>query len=201
MFENNTKFPKFFIYMYFSLIVLMFISMIFGATIVGIVYFCALLLTLVFLGMDRSSAEPLANYKALFILLDIINLVAIIAILIFEWFVHSIVLNILLFVFAGVEVFMITHQGLNMKARTTSKVESVFVGILKIGSMICMLTYFYGVSSLFFAIDAMIFEIANLGIKICFNKIDIKEKSDKITEEDKIESMIQKPEDDGGDLD
>ena len=110
-------------------------------------------------------------------------------------------LYILLFVFAGIEIFMITHQGLNMKSKNTSKVESVFVGILKIGSMICMLTYFYGVSSLFFAIDAMIFEIANLGIKICFNKIDITEKSDKMTEEDKIESMIQKPEDDEGDLD
>ena len=175
--------------------------MFFGATVVGIVYFCALLLTSVFLIMDRYCADNLANYKSIFILLDVINLIAILAILIYEWAEHTIAFNVMLFVFAAIEIAMIVFETVKVNVKNITKVESVISGILKIGSMICMLTYFYGVSSLFFAIDAMIFEIANLGIKICFDKLDIKQKSVKMTEDDNLESMIQKAEDDGGDVD
>lgn len=201
MFDNNSKFPRFFISMFIALILLMFVSMFFGATIVGIVYFCALIVMVVFMIMDRYCVDNLANYKSVFILLDVINLVAIVAIVVFEWFKHSVGLNVLLLVFATIEIVMIVFESVKLKNKNINKVESVFIGILKLGSMICLLTYFYNISSLFFAIDAMIFELATFIIKIIFNRIDFKTKSDKISEEEALESIIQSAEDDGGDLD
>lgn len=201
MFENNSKFPKFFIYMFMSLIVFMAVGIFFGATVVGIVYFCVLLLTTVFLVIDKYQTEALTNYKTIFVLLDVVNFIAVLSILIYEWAEHTIGFNIMMFLFLALEIAMILFVCLKKKKSNTTKVESVFVGILKIGSMICMLTYFYGVSTLFFAIDAMIFEVSNLVIQICFNRIDIKPKSVKITDNQKLQEIIQKPLEDEGDLD
>lgn len=201
MFENNSKFPKFFIYMFMSLIAFMIVGIFFGATVVGIVYFCVLLLTTVFLLIDKYQTEALTNYKTIFVLLDVVNFIAVLSILIYEWAEHTVGFNIMMFLFLALEIAMILFVCLKKKKSNTTKVESVFVGILKIGSMICMLTYFYGVSTLFFAIDAMIFEVSNLVIQICFNRIDIKPKSVKITDNQKLQEIIQKPLEDEGDLD
>ena len=60
--------------------------------------------------------------------------------------------------------------------------------------MICVLTYFYKVSILFFAIDALIFECANLFIKFYINK---EVKVDKKPEKVNIEEIIQSNDEEG----
>ena len=75
----------------------------------------------------------------------------------------------------------------------------MIVGLINVATMICILTYFYNVSELFFVIDALVFEITSVIIKLVLvfsNKIQKQEKG----EEFDLVSIIRS-EDNEGDLD
>lgn len=166
MFEKNSKFPRFFIFMLIPIATLMFIGMFFSVRFVGNSYFIALIIVSVFLMIDRHYNENLTNYKLSFFIIDFINLIAVIAIVYYEFTKYSLVLNILLITLMVVLLALIVVDGILLANKDVSKKYSLLVNLTNLASMICVLTYFYDVSELFFAIDALLFLIATLVVKI-----------------------------------
>ena len=134
-----------------------------------------------------------------FFLFDLINLISVIAILYYEYSRHEMILNVFLILLIVIEVLMMIIDFFLIKNKNLSKNESFIVNVVKIASMICILTYFYKVSILFFAIDALFFEVASLVLKIYVNKA---EKNEEINEpvEPKVEDIIQSAGKDEGDV-
>ena len=199
MFEKNSKFPRFFILMLIPVAAVMLFGMFFSMKFVAYSYFVALLIALVFLMMDRHYGENLTNYKLAFFVFDFINLIAVIVVIYYEFAKHSLLLNIMLFVLIFVLVVLHVVDGIALKNKHISKRYSLIVGLINVATMICILTYFYNVSDLFFVIDALVFEIASVIIKLVLvfsNKIQKQENG----EEFDLVSIIRS-EDDEGDLD
>ena len=188
--EKNFRFPQFFNYLLVTLSVIIFAGMFFSVKIVGGVYFIAILLSVVFAILDKKYGKFLSNYKVTFFLFDLINLISVIAILYYEYSRHEMILNVFLILLIVIEVLMMIIDFFLIKNKNLSKNESFIVNVVKIASMICILTYFYKVSILFFAIDALFFEVASLVLKIYVNKA---EKNEEINEpvEPKVEDIIQ----------
>lgn len=199
MFEKNSKFPRFFILMLIPIAAVMLFGMFFSMKFVAYSYFVALLIAIVFLMIDRHYGENLTNYKLAFFLFDFINLIAVIVVIYYEFAKHSLLLNILLFVLVSVLVILHVVDGLALKNKHILKKYSLIIGLINVATMICILTYFYDVSDLFFVIDALVFEIANVIIKLVLvfsNKIQKQEKGDEFD----LVSIIRS-EDNEGDLD
>lgn len=195
MIKNNTaKFPRFFVYILLILAAIMFIGMFFSVNFVGITYFIALLVCIVLLLLDKRYGTILTNYKLTFFLFDLINMIAVIAIIYYEFFKHTFILNLFLIELIIVEAFLFAVDILVVKNKNISKEGCFFVNVVKLGSMICILTYFYKVSTLWFAIDALIFEIASIVLKIYFNSVKFgkinKIETEKESEIVKIETRI-----------
>lgn len=199
MLEKNSKFPRFFILMLIPLALIMLVGMFFDVKIVSSTYFIALLISIVFLMLDKHYGENLTNYKLSFFLFDIINLIAVISIIYYEYKSHSMVLNIFLAMLCAVLVFLIVIDAVVLRNKDISKRQSVYVSLVKMGSMICLLTYFYNVSILFFAVDAFIFELANVILKMIIGEVKLKKKEDKNGEFDLV--SVIRAEEDEGDLD
>lgn len=197
--EKNFRFPQFFNYLLVTLSVIIFAGMFFSVKIVGGVYFIAILLSVVFAILDKKYGKFLSNYKVTFFLFDLINLISVIAILYYEYSRHEMILNVFLILLIVIEVLMMIIDFFLIKNKNLSKNESFIVNVVKIASMICILTYFYKVSILFFAIDALFFEVASLVLKIYVNKA---EKNEEINEpvEQKVEDIIQSAGKDEGDV-
>lgn len=193
MFEKNSKFPRFFIYMLIPIAIVMLVGMFFSAKIVANAYFIALLISVVFMMLDRHHGENLTNYKMSFFLFDLITLIAVSAILYYEFAFHSTLLNIFLVILLAIIVLVLLSDLIIVKNKNISKKESVYVSLVKIGSMICILTYFYNVSDLFFVFDALIFEIANLVIKFMISDVKREKKENKTDEYDLV-SVIRSEE-------
>ena len=199
MFEKNSKFPRFFILMLIPIAAVMLFGMFFSMKFVAYSYFVALLIAIVFLMIDRHYGENLTNYKLAFFLFDFINLIAVIVVIYYEFAKHSLLLNILLFVLVSVLVILHVVDGLALKNKHILKKYSLIIGLINVATMICILTYFYDVSDLFFVIDALVFEIANVIIKLVLvfsNKIQKQERGDEFD----LVSIIRS-EDNEGDLD
>ncbi len=197
MFEKNSKFPRFFILMLIPIALVMLIGMFFSVYIVSTAFFVVLLISVVFLMLDRHHGENLTNYKLSFFLFDLISAISVVTIIYYEFKNHSSLLNIFLIILSLFLIFSLVVDIVLLKNKDISKKQSVFVSLIKIGSMICILTYFYNVSDLFFVIDALIFEIANIVIKLMIRgKLKKEEKS----EEFDLVSIIRSPEEEG-DLD
>lgn len=194
MFENKSKFPRFFVYMLLILAVIMFVGMFFNANIVGVTYFVALLVCIVLLLLDKHYGTILTNYKLTFFLFDLINLIAVIAVMYYEFSKHTFILNVFLVVLILAEIFLIFVDIFVVQNKNISKEGCFFVNVVKLGSIICILTYFYRVSELWFAIDALIFEIVSIVLKIYFNSTKFGKKNDGNNENEKqlntIESRI-----------
>ena len=199
MLEKNSKFPRFFILMLIPLALIMLVGMFFGVKIVSSTYFIALLIAIVFLMLDKHHGENLANYKLSFFLFDVINLIAVVSIMYYEYGSHSMLLNIFLTVLCAVLIFLIVFDCVILRNKDITKRQSVYVSLVKMGSMISLLTYFYNVSILFFAIDALIFELANVVLKMIIGEVKIKRKDDKNGEFDLV--SVIRAEEDEGDLD
>ena len=197
--EKNFRFPQFFNYLLVTLSVIIFAGMFFSVKIVGGVYFIAILLSVVFAILDKKYGKFLSNYKVTFFLFDLINLISVIAILYYEYSRHEMILNVFLILLIVIEVLMMIIDFFLIKNKNLSKNESFIVNVVKIASMICILTYFYKVSILFFAIDALFFEVASLILKIYVYKV---EKNEEINEpvEPKVEDIIQSAGKDEGDV-
>ena len=172
MFDKNSKFPRFIILMLLPITALMFVGMFFDVKFVASAYFIALLVSVVFLMLDRKYGENVANYKLAFFLFDIINIIATVAVIYYEFAKYSKLLSGLLIALMAVLLFLILIDVLLLKNIDISKKYSVWVLLLNLCVMICILTYFCNVSDLFFVIDALIFEVAIIVIKslIIFKK-------------------------------
>lgn len=166
MFERNSKFPRFFILMLVPIAIVMLFGMFFSLRFVANSYFIALLIACVFMMLDRHHGENLTNYKLAFFVFDFINLIATITVVYFEYSKQSMLLNVLLIALIAIFVVLLIVDGVLLKNKNITKKFSSFVNLLNIGTMICILTYFFNVSELFFVIDALVFEISILIIKL-----------------------------------
>lgn len=82
-----------------------------------------------------------------------------------------------------VDIFLIKNKNLSTN-------ENFLVDVIKLCSMICILTYFFNVSNLFFAIDSFIFEIVAFAIKIYINRDNDSKKQKVDSAEQKLEERI-----------
>lgn len=187
MFEKNSKFPKFFIYMQLALSLTVLVGMFFSVKLVGAAYFIAIILSAVFLMLDKKYGSALTSYKSTFFLFDLTNLIAIIAIVYYEYKNHSMVLNTFLVILMIIQIFSMLIDVYIVKNKDILDKETVIVDVLKLGSMICILTYFFNVSDLFFAIDAFVFEMVGFVYKIYLSR----DKKEKIKENESKEKNIE----------
>ena len=97
MFESNSKFPKFYVYMMLLSAILAFVGMFFSVKIVSAIYFIAIILSLVLYILDKKYGTLLTNYKLTYMLFELVNLIAVISIVYYEFLNHSEVLNLFLF--------------------------------------------------------------------------------------------------------
>lgn len=196
MFESNSKFPKIFVYMMSLLAVIMFIGMFFGVVFVGSPYFIAMLICAVILILDRRYGSILTNYKLTYLLFEIVNLIAVISVVYYEYSKHTEMLNIFLILLIAIEVVMAIIDIFLLKNKNLTKIKNVIIDFIKLCSMICIMTYFFNVSKLYFAIFAFVFESMNLAVKIStyFENLGKKQKSEPETENqektEKIEDII-----------
>ena len=187
MFEKNSKFPKFFIYMQLALSLTVLVGMFFSVKLVGAAYFIAIILSAVFLMLDKKYGSALTSYKSTFFLFDLTNLIAIIAIVYYEYKNHSMVLNTFLVILMIIQIFSMLIDVYIVKNKDILDKETVIVDVLKLGSMICILTYFFNVSDLFFAIDAFVFEMVGFVYKIYLSR----DKKEKIKENESNQKNIE----------
>lgn len=196
MFESNSKFPKIFVYMMSLLAVIMFIGMFFGVIFVGSPYFIAMLICAVILILDRRYGSILTNYKLTYLLFEIVNLIAVISVVYYEYSKHTEMLNIFLILLIAIEVVMAIIDIFLLKNKNLTKIKNVIIDFIKLCSMICIMTYFFNVSKLYFAIFAFVFESMNLAVKIStyFENLGKKQKTESETENqektEKIEDII-----------
>lgn len=200
MFDNNSKFPKFLIYVFFAISVIMVVAMFFDVDIVAAAYFVALIMVVVFLILDKKYGPLLTNYKLAFFHFDLINLIAIVSIIYYEFYKHTLVLNIFLIALIIMQIAMMVIDVAVIKNKKITAPEHLIVDAMTIGTMICILTYFFKVSILFYAIDALIFEIAVIVIKVMFNKyggdVQVEAKQEEV-----IEEIIHSAGENEGDID
>ena len=170
MFENNSKIPRYFVLMELVLALTILIGMFFSFILVAGAYFVALILFVVFLVLDKRYGSMISNYKQSFFLFDAINLIGVIAVIYYEFAQHSPILNTLLIVITVIKVFVMLVDAFVIKNKNISNNEYVLANTVQLCSMLCVLTYFVNVSNLFFAVDALMFEIAAFALKIYINR-------------------------------
>lgn len=191
MFESNSKFPKFFVYMMSLLAIFMFVGMFFGVRFVGSPYFIAMLVCAIILLLDKKYGSILTNYKLVYLLFEIINLIAIISVIYHEYDTLDETLTLFLGLLIVVEVSMAVIDVLFLKNKNLTKAKNLIIDFFKLCSMVCLITYFFGVSKLYFAIFALVFEAMNVAVKLVTyfenkNKLKVEEP----VEEKKLEDII-----------
>ena len=196
MFESSSKFPKFFVYMMLLLASIGLLGMFFSIKIVTAVYFIAIVLCLVLNVLDRKYGTILTNYKLTFLLFELVNLIAVISIIYFEYSKHTEVLNLFLILLVVIEVLLIIIDVFVIKNKNLTKRDNLIVDFIKLCSMICILTYFFNVSKLYFSIFAFVFEAINLVMKVYCN-LDDKNQVENKKEEDVIADVIHANTDEG----
>lgn len=198
---NKSKFSSFFVCMLIPMALLMFVSMFFSVKIVEGIYFAALILAVVYLILNKKYGKFISNHKLAFILFELINLIAVIAIIYYEFKKFTILLNLFLIALLVAEIVLICLDIFYVKNENINAQENLFISVLKLGSFICIITYFFNISTLFFAIDALIFEIANIIIKVLFQKFDFSETiAEKEIEKTNIEKIIDSAAENEGEI-
>lgn len=196
MFETNSKFPKIFVYMMSLIAVIILCGMFFSLKIVGGAYFIALLILAVIFILDKKYGSILTNYKVTYLLFEIVNLFATLSIVAYEYAKHTEVLNVFLILLGLVEVVMIILDIFLLKNKHLTKTKNVIIDFVKLCSMVCLITYFFNVSKLYFAIFAFMFEVVNIAVKVItfYENRSKKEVVEKPV--DKIEDIIHSSVDD-----
>ena len=166
MAESGSMFPKFFIYMFLALIAVMIICSFFSALAVGNTYFVMLLVVIVFMILDRHYGFFITNYKPIFIMFDLAGLVAVLTILLYEISNHSTTLIVFLSILIALNAALVLTDALLVQKKYISKKECLGIDFIQLCSMICVLTYFYKVSSFWYAVVACAFAVINLAMKI-----------------------------------
>ena len=162
MFESNSKLPKIFVYMMTSLAVLMLIGLFFGVVYVSMPYFVALIICVILLVLDKKSNSNLTNYKLTYLLFEVVNLIAVISVIYYEYKKHTQILNLFLIMLVVELVLMCVIDVFVLKNKNLTKKTNLAIDFLKLCSMICIQTYFFGVSDVYFVIFAFAFELANV---------------------------------------
>ena len=196
MFETNSKFPKFFVLMMLLSAIIAFVGMFFSIKIVSAVYFIVIILSLVLYMLDRKYGPLLTNYKQTFSLFELVNLIAIISIIYYEFSNHAQILNVFLMLLVIVEVILLLVDLFVIKNKNITKRENLIIDLITLCSMISLMTYFFNVSELYFAIFAFVFESINLVVKIWFNHGG-KEVVHETKQEEAIEDVIHSNTDEG----
>ncbi len=190
MFESNSKIPKFFICMQLAVAIILLITMFFSVKLVAAVYFIAILISAVFLVLDKRFGSILTNYKLTFLLFDLVNLIAVIAVIYYEYAKHTFVLNMFLVMLVVIECLMMLIDLFLIKNKNLSTNENFVVDSMKLGSMICILTYFFNVSDLYFAVIAFVFELAIFITRLVLNRDTHDLKQKEVVQENAIEKRI-----------
>ena len=190
MFETNSKFPKIFVYMMSLIALIISCGVFFSPKIVGGAYFIALLICTIIFILDRKYGSILTNYKITYLLFEIVNFLATITILVYEYTKHTEVLNVFLILLVGLEVLMMLVDIFVLKNKHLTKIENIIIDFVKLCSMVCLLTYFFNVSKLYFAIFAFVFEVVNVAVKVLVyienkSKINVD-----VAQDEKIEDII-----------
>ena len=201
MFESNSRFPKIFVYVMFLLVAVIFVGIFFSVKFVAVVYLTTLIIAALLLLLDKKYGTLLTNYKLTFMLFELVNLIAVISVIYYEYSNHSKMLNVFLIMLVVIEVLMILIDVFVMKNKDLSKRTNILIDFLKLCSMICIITYFFGVSKLYFAVTAFSFECLNLIVKIAIlerskRKINVTGNS-----AEKLEDIIHSNNDNPGDDD
>ena len=166
MFESNSKLPKIFVYMMSLLAFLMLVGLFFGVGYVSMPYFVALIICVLLLILDKKSNSNLTNYKLTYLLFEIVNLIAVISVIYYEYKKHTQILNLFLVMLVVELVLMCFIDVFVLKNKNLTKKANLAIDFLKLCSMICILTYFFGVSDVYFVIFAFAFELANMVTKV-----------------------------------
>lgn len=166
MFETNSKFPKIFVYMMSLVAVIMLSGIFFSLKVVGGAYFVALLLCAIIFILDKKYGTILTNYKVTYLLFEIVNFVAVIAVIAFEYVGHTDTLNLFLILLGALEVLMMIIDIFLLKNKHLTKVQNLLIDLVKLCSMVCIITYFFNVSKLYFVLFAFVFEVANITVKV-----------------------------------
>lgn len=202
MLKTNSKYPKFIIYMLFALALMNLASTFINFYIASATFFITIIVVVVFLMLDRKYGSDLSNYKMTFFLLDLICIIALATVLVYEYSTASMILNGFMFLLIGMLVLSLIIDWFLIKNQRFTNNENTLVNVVKLCSMICILTYFFNVSDLFFAIDSLIFEVAGFILKIYLNMDDSQKKTEeKVEEEPTIEEMISSVGQNEGDMD
>ena len=172
--------------------------MFFSIKIVGSVYFIALIISAVFVVLDKKYGSLLTNFKLTFFLFDLVNLIAVIAIVYYEYTKHTFVLNMFLVLLIVVEVLMMVVDMFLIKNKNISSNQNFVVDVLKLCSMICILTYLFNVSDLYFAIVAFAFEIIIFVLRLVLNRDTQKAKEE--THENSLAKRIHSAGESEGDV-
>ncbi len=167
MFESNSKLPKIFVYMMGLLAILMSVALFFGVRYVRIPYFIAVIICAILLILDTKSDSNLTNYKFTYLLFEIVNLIAVVSVMYYENTKHTKILNVFLILVIVIEILMAIIDICILKNQNLSKKINLAIDITKLCAMVCVLTYFFGISDLYFAIFAFVFNLANGVLKIC----------------------------------
>jgi hypothetical protein len=169
--------------------ILAFVGMFFSVKIVSAIYFIAIILSLVLYILDKKYGTLLTNYKLTYMLFELVNLIAVISIVYYEFANHSEVLNLFLILLICLEVLMLIIDIFVIKNRNLTKRENLVIDFFKLCSMVCILTYFFNVSKLYFSIFAFVFEAIVLVFKVYCNLEDKPHVEEK-AEEEIIEDVI-----------
>ena len=184
-----------------ALTLMNFASCFVSQTLVSANFFITIIVLAVFLVLDKKYGSDLSNYKLTFFFLDLICIIALAAILVYEYSTASMILNGFMILLMGILVLSLLIDWFLIKNQRFTNNENTLVNTVKLCSMICILTYFFNVSDLFFAIDSLIFEVASFVLKIYLNLDDSKKKDVEPEKEQSLEERIFSAGENEGDMD
>ncbi len=187
--NKTSNFHRFFVLLLLVPAITMIVGSFFDIQIVGNAYFVALLILISFFIIDKHYGTILTNYRITFFLTDLINIIAVATILAYVYN-KEITVDVCLIAVIVIEAIMIILNLFFTKNENITKYFGAIVDTVKIGSIISILAYFYKVSTFWFAIDALIFELVSLGFKIYFAAVHKKVEEKEISENEKIEELI-----------
>ena len=166
MFESNSKLPKIFIYMMSLLALIMFVGLFFGVGYVRLPYYIAIIICVIMLILDGRSNSNLTNYKLTYLLFEVVNLIAVISIMYYRNAELSKTVNAIFVALIVVEVLAGVIDVFVLKNKNLNKRLNVSIDFIKLWSMICIIKYLSGFEKIWFAIAALVLELANVSIKV-----------------------------------
>ena len=201
--KTGKEFPKFFLYLYVVLALCIFVSTFFSAKVVSVTYFITFIITVVYYILNIKYGKKFSSYKQSLVMFNIINLVAVFSIIYYESSKHSLLIITFLSLMLFVELISLIFNIFFAKNENFVLPEIILLYCMILGIMICVLTYLFDVSDLWYAIIAFVLELVGFVMKFGFtfknySKIKHEKTEEELQkiEEEEIEEIIQKTDDD-----